>query len=77
MPNPTRDKAVISFDSSLKGDAEVNITDIFENQVFRTSSMVYEGANEINIASEELSSGVYVITMYIQDEIQTVRFIKE
>ena len=76
-PNPANKNAFLSFDSSSEDkDAIVYIGDIYGKELNQFSTSVSRGFNSIDLPIEELNEGVYLVSVSVNGETRSVRFMK-
>lgn len=61
-PNPTKHTSVIEYISEYKDEVLVTVCDQSGNTVFTKVFPLKEGANQLNLPSDEWAKGVYAIT---------------
>src|SRR3989344_2615593 len=61
-PNPTKHLSIIEYISEYKDEVFVTVHDQSGNLIFSKQFPLKEGANQLNLPSEEWVKGVYVIT---------------
>ena len=61
-PNPTKHAAVIEYISEFKDEVFVTVHDQSGDLIFSKQYQLKEGANQLDLPSEEWTKGVYVIT---------------
>src|SRR3989338_197906 len=61
-PNPTKHSSIIEYISEYKDEVFVTVHDQSGNLIFSKQFPLKEGANQLNLPSEEWVKGVYVIT---------------
>ena len=78
-PNPATDFVTISFTTSTNDKTfAIQIHDVYGNLICeKTQYPLVEGYNQIKINSSSYPSGLYIATIMIADETQTVKFLKQ
>ena len=74
FPNPNDGKFILNINSIGERDAELNITNILGQKVLSTSVQLMKGENNFNYTLENLSSGIYFITLKTEKEIISKKF---
>jgi hypothetical protein len=60
-PNPTSNNFMIGLESKQKGQATINVYDVFGKIVASSSHEIFGGVNQYTISTEHLSFGVYYV----------------
>ncbi len=76
-PNPMSGNGFVQFTSSVTGTAQLEVLDVFGNIVSTNEFEIVKGSNEIALEGRYMNSGVYFIKLSYQDEVTTVRFVKD
>jgi len=74
-PNPANNNATIAFDLLENKQVNVLVTDVLGNVVSTINSDLYKGYNTLNINTSNLSSGVYYISLEINNQKETKKLI--
>ncbi|MFN0176522.1 MAG: T9SS type A sorting domain-containing protein [Saprospiraceae bacterium] len=75
-PNPTTDATMLTFESSIAGEAQLSITDARGAQMRKEQVAIANGANQISISLADYQTGVYQLTLIAQSEAKTIRIVK-
>lgn len=67
FPNPTDGRFFVRFESKTAGNAVVALKDLTGRTVFSKNMNMVNGANQVEL-NEELSSGIYLVTIQIGNE---------
>lgn len=73
FPNPAKDIAQVEFNASNDGDVELNIIDLNGRTVSTVNTTVTAGAQNISLDVSDLPSGVYMVQVRQNDNINTLR----
>lgn len=76
FPNPTNGTSNLEFNSSKSGDLKIEIIDLNGQIVSTSISTVNSGDNLINVNSEELVSGSYIVKLSMNNEEKRISFVK-
>jgi len=76
-PNPTDASATLKMEVKSAGQAIVTITDMSGKQVSIAKASVFAGENTINLATENLNSGVYFVNVDFQGATKTMKLVKK
>lgn len=75
-PNPVNDQATLKIMGEYRGDMKYQITDI-SGKVYEVSSLMrIQGDTEQSIQLEQLPTGSYIFTIYLEDKTASLKFIK-
>ena len=79
FPNPSKDDAYISFNSTQDGVGVLKIYDVTGNLVYSATVEAQVGSNSVHINVAGLSKGLYLSTLILgnEKELKKSRFIKE
>lgn len=77
FPNPTHDLVTVSFTAAVEGKYSVRLTDMIGNVVVREEKDAVEGNNEYTYNLEDLSPGVYSLTLQLGETTFQTRIIKQ
>lgn len=74
-PNPSNASTTVSFD--VKGDAEVsvNVTDLSGKVVYASNLGSVKGAQKVNINTESLNSGIYMVNVNMNGTVSTTKLV--
>jgi hypothetical protein len=76
-PNPFINELTIDFVSEVNSLSSVRMTDINGKVVYNGNFATQQGQNLMNINGANLASGVYLITLMNNNEVKTIRVIKQ
>jgi hypothetical protein len=76
-PNPTNNSSSLTIDVKTSGEAFVTITDMSGKQVGVAKASLIVGENNINLATENLNSGVYFVNVDFQGTTKTMKLVKK
>jgi hypothetical protein len=76
-PNPTSGRSYISFNSNRSGEIQVTVSNIAGAVVMESRSNLTEGSNSIEIKSNELAKGFYIVTLSDGNGKRSLRLIKD
>jgi len=76
-PNPTNGISILSFESKKAGDAILTIQNAQGQTIKSFSQNILSGKNNFELNFEELSSGIYFLTIEIGETIHSVEFFKK
>ena len=74
-PNPTSNELNIAFEMNKDADIELRVMDMTGKLVLLNNLRSQEGQNKIQVATNELPLGMYFLTMIVEDQIVSKRFI--
>jgi|GEM_PF-2690558 len=77
FPNPATDLLRIGFSTEQAGNYELRITNIAGQLLNRQEYQVVNGTNLLTTDVSKLVPGLYFATLRTDDQVQTVRFVKE
>nr|MDQ3101446.1 T9SS type A sorting domain-containing protein [Bacteroidota bacterium] len=77
IPNPVQENALVGFNSADAGELLAEIIDPFGRIVFARMFPIVAGRNMIELRTDRLPTGVYMLTMTGAQEKQIVQFIKD
>lgn len=77
FPNPATDLLRLGFSTEQAGDYELRVTNIAGQLLSRQAYQVVNGANLLTTDVSNLVPGLYFATLRTDDQVQTVRFVKE
>ena len=70
-PNPANDLATVTFGSRLGGNYSIKVTDLLGRVIMQGSAVANNGKNSYLIHTDDLSKGVYTIT--VQQEVGSAK----
>lgn len=73
FPNPNEGEFVLIVNAVKDGNAELNITNILGQKVWSASVQLTKGENNFNYTLENISSGIYFITLKTDESVVTKR----
>lgn len=76
-PNPVTGNAQLNFTANKVSTIDIIILDISGRKVLSKSVVTTTGNNKFTIETEELSKGMYFLTLTNGSEISTLKFVKE
>jgi hypothetical protein len=76
VPNPVGDNATINFNSTVLGEANIEIINVLGQLIISGSVNLVEGGNSIQFNTSAFESGVYFGRIIIGSEIKTIKFTK-
>ncbi|HRO43079.1 MAG TPA: S8/S53 family peptidase [Flavipsychrobacter sp.] len=76
-PNPFNEQLTINLLARKAERLTITITDVTGKTVFVSSQMLHEGTNKLHIKIPALASGIYVCKLMMDDEVRTLRVVKE
>ncbi len=77
IPNPVKGKSIVSFETSKRKNIEVLIKDLAGKTISAKNHFPSEGQNIVNLETEKLSNGMYLLILNNGEETSTVKFIVE
>jgi hypothetical protein len=76
-PNPSKDGFNIAIsDSKLVGEASLIIRDAMGKVVLEKTISIMEGINLFPVTSNEIENGVYFITIENENNLKTIKHVK-
>lgn len=76
-PNPVKDQLVLSFNKEIKNDkVEITITDVTGRKIKQITQNGINLNRVINLDLNQISNGIYIIKIFVDDLIFTSKFIK-
>ncbi len=75
-PNPAENQLNIAYKSNLEQRATIRIFDVLGKEVLSSIETAAKGINNSSLIIENFAPGTYVITLELQDQILTKKFIK-
>lgn len=75
-PNPSNDNWNISISNALNTKAKISLTDI-QGKLLLTQQIQVSSQNSFPISNQNLSSGIYILKINFNNQIQTFKLIKE
>lgn len=76
-PNPAEGDAALIYQSVTTKKITVNVTDVAGKLISQNVHTITAGNNRINIPSQKLSAGMYMVTVFADGEKETSVFIKK
>jgi hypothetical protein len=76
-PNPATDFATIRFEATQSETYEYRLTDISGREILRGGSNSEPGVNLIEINTQNLNSGVYLLSFRVNGAVQVTRLTVE
>ncbi|MDL2262268.1 T9SS type A sorting domain-containing protein [Bacteroidales bacterium OttesenSCG-928-I21] len=79
FPNPTRNQLFVEFDSEDNTSVVINLSDITGKQIFSSTYNANAGMNQISLGNviADLKQGMYIIRLYMDDEVRTFKILKQ
>ncbi|MFT6923223.1 MAG: PKD repeat protein [Crocinitomicaceae bacterium] len=75
FPNPVEGKSKVTFDVGTKEEINVSVTDLSGKILLSKNYNSVEGSNVIDLETESLKSGLYLLTLNNGIEFSTIRFV--
>jgi hypothetical protein len=75
-PNPAGENTSLVYQSVTSKQITVNLTDVSGKLISHSSYNIAAGNNKINISTQQLTAGIYMITIFDDGEKETSAFIK-
>ncbi len=75
-PNPIGNEVTLALQSKVSGNAAVRIIDITGREVLHTNTLVKQGLNELVINTIDFKSGIYFVTVILNNQQTTLKLIK-
>ncbi len=63
FPNPSKGSVTLTFESKIAGEITVNVSNLIGQSVSSTSSILKKGANVMTLDLNNLSQGVYLVSL--------------
>ena len=76
-PTPAKELVNISFEMNRESKTDIIIYNISGEKVFEKTYQVLKGGNELQIKTEDLSQGMYFVTLSNEKENANIKFIKK
>lgn len=77
-PNPAQASVTIEFASAIKDHAVVYICSVNGNIVYQQNNYpITKGENRLNVSTQRLSKGAYVVKILLQNSVMVKQFIKQ
>ena len=76
-PNPTTDLTYVAFNSPRAENVLITVSNIFGKTVLSKNYSVLEGYSALPISVVNLASGIYFITLGLQNDFSTLKFVKQ
>jgi hypothetical protein len=77
QPNPLTNEAKVSFSSEGAGNQQIRITDAVGREVYSNNIIVKQGTNETTIKRNNLSAGIYILSIGNSQGTATSKFVIE
>lgn len=75
-PNPAQGDAQLVYQSIIAKQITVNLTDMAGKLISRTIHNISAGNNKVMLPSQRLHSGMYLVSIFSEGEMETTAFIK-
>jgi hypothetical protein len=75
-PNPASQMATLNFSSAKEADYQIRVINALGQSVYSSEGKASEGANNIELNLEKLSSGLYIVQLVQDGQRQQVNMIK-
>ncbi|HBW87179.1 MAG TPA: hypothetical protein DEF82_10715 [Crocinitomicaceae bacterium] len=76
-PNPTNGSSSMIMEANTSGMALITLLDMSGKQVSVANASLFAGENTINLATENLNSGVYFVNVDFQGATKTMKLVKK
>jgi hypothetical protein len=74
FPNPATDQTIISFELKTAANAAINVSDLAGKQIATVASTTYAaGINNVSLATSGLNKGLYLVTVLVNGQAQTLK----
>lgn len=77
MPNPVRDYMTVAFTMEEMTDATISIVNALGQRVQQVASQSFEGVNNLEVNTSQLTTGVYFLNITSEKGTSTKRFVVE
>lgn len=77
MPNPVRDYMTVIFTMEEMTDATISVVNALGQQVQQVASQSFEGVNNLEVNTSQLTTGVYFLNITSEKGTSTKRFVVE
>jgi hypothetical protein len=74
-PNPANNQATVTFEVNNADAAAVNVTDLTGKVVYTTALGSVNGAQTVNVNTESLTNGVYMVNVIVDGSVSTQKLI--
>ena len=74
-PNPTNTNTTVSFSLTNKSNVTINVTDLAGKVVYTNALGTVNGAQNVTVNTENLTSGVYMVNVSINGTVSTEKLI--
>jgi hypothetical protein len=74
-PNPANGSTTVSFETTSASEVTLNVMDLSGKNVFNTVLGTVNGTQQVNINTDALSNGVYMVNLNIDGKISTQKLI--
>ncbi len=75
FPNPSNNKTLVSFDSTLEQTVFFEVKNVLGKSVYKQKHIVISGLNEISFQKENLTAGMYIYSIQTDTEIVSKRLV--
>jgi hypothetical protein len=75
FPNPSNNKTLVSFDSTLEQTVFFEVKNVLGKSVYKQKHIAISGLNEINFQKENLTAGMYIYSIQTDTEIVSKRLV--
>ncbi|MFD1552115.1 hypothetical protein DNU06_00545 [Putridiphycobacter roseus] len=77
-PNPVVNNATISFEANLAGKGSVKVYSLTGKLVLNLEQIsLNEGNNTLQIGTDQLAKGTYLVRLLVNDQVETTKFVKQ
>lgn len=76
-PNPFANEITLEFKSDTEGTAKLSITSLSGEKLFEDQMNVTQGNNQFLRSYASLNTGIYILSIDYEDEVQNVRIVKK
>ncbi len=74
-PNPTNTNTTVSFSLTNESNVTINVTDLAGKVVYTNALGTVNGAQNVNVNTENLTSGVYMVNVSVNGTVSTEKLI--
>jgi hypothetical protein len=74
-PNPANNQATVTFEVNNASTAAVNVTDLTGKVVYTAALGSVNGAQKVNVNTESLTNGVYMVNVIVDGTVSTQKLI--
>ncbi len=75
FPNPSNNKTLVSFDSTLEQTVFFEVKNVLGKSVYKQKHIAISGLNEISFQKENLTAGMYIYSIQTDTEIVSKRLV--